>query len=208
MLQKKTLERKTFELLDLMMQDEYISDFSLAGGTALALYLGHRKSIDLDFFSIQDFNVNSLMFHLENKYNFKMNYLEENTIKGGIDNVKVEFLAFKYPLIKDIEIYNNIRLYSKEDIIAMELNAIIQNGSRLKDFVDIAFLSKEYSLNDMAEFYNQKFNRDSYTLILKAIGYFDDINHNDKVELIDTKYQFKLIEKRINDMIKYPDKKI
>lgn len=51
MLHKETVERRTLELLMTLMQDEGLKDFALVGGTALSLYMGHRKSVDLDFFS-------------------------------------------------------------------------------------------------------------------------------------------------------------
>ena len=56
MLRTETLERTTLELLKTIMQDEKLEYFNLVGGTALALYMGHRKSIDLDLFSIQEFD--------------------------------------------------------------------------------------------------------------------------------------------------------
>lgn len=54
MLHTKTIERKTFKLLEDLMNDQNLDGFSLAGGTALSLYLGHRKSIDLDLFRIDE----------------------------------------------------------------------------------------------------------------------------------------------------------
>ena len=60
MLHKETVERSTFELLTTLMQDEKLSQFNLAGGTALSLHIGHRKSVDLDLFTQEDFSASEL----------------------------------------------------------------------------------------------------------------------------------------------------
>jgi hypothetical protein len=70
MLRTETVERDTLELLKTLMQDEKLEQFNLVGGTALALYMGHRKSIDLDLFSLQEFDMSELEEHLINTYNF------------------------------------------------------------------------------------------------------------------------------------------
>ena len=71
MLQKETVSRATFELLTKLMNDAKLCNFHLAGGTALSLYIGHRKSIDLDLFSPLEFDVSDLEEHLIDKYDFK-----------------------------------------------------------------------------------------------------------------------------------------
>ncbi len=82
MLHKETVERSTFELLATLMQDEKLSQFNLAGGTALALHIGHRKSVDLDLFTQQDFSASELSGYLITKYNFINDFQSKNTLKG------------------------------------------------------------------------------------------------------------------------------
>ena len=60
MLQTRTVEAKTLQLLKELQAKPYMSDFKLAGGTALSLYIGHRKSIDLDLFVPHPFNTSEL----------------------------------------------------------------------------------------------------------------------------------------------------
>ena len=100
MLQKGTVSASTLALIKLLMKDEKIQDFYLAGGTALALQLGHRKSIDIDLFIGSGFNNNALCNHLKEEHKFEITYLGENTILGFIGDVKVDLIAHKYPMAR------------------------------------------------------------------------------------------------------------
>lgn len=134
MLHKETVERTTFELLIKLMQDKRFKNFNLAGETALALYLGHRKSIDLDLFTPDNFDSNKLEEYLIDKYNFKSSYLEKNTLKGTINDVKIDCITHNYPYIEPpFKSEEGIRLYGIKDITAMKLSAIADNGTRIKD---------------------------------------------------------------------------
>ena len=141
MLHTETVEGTTLELLRNLEQEEMLSSFSLAGGTALALYLGHRMSVDLDLFTPLPFNAVVLKDFLENKYGFRTDFMEKNTLKGSIEGVKIDCITHGYGLLEKPCLEEGIRLYSMKDIIAMKLSAIADNGSRLKDFIDIASLS-------------------------------------------------------------------
>lgn len=205
MLQTETVSRATFELLNQLMSDSKLHDFHLAGGTALSLYIGHRKSIDLDLFSPNEFNVADLEEYLVNKYDFKSEYSEKNTLKGTIRGVKVDCISNFSKLCKPIRNYENIRLYSPEDIVAMKMLAIADNGSRLKDFIDIAYLSSYYSLNEMLDFTNEKYPNKNRVIIEKSIIFFDDIE-DDNIELMKGNYNWKAIENRLKQMILQKDK--
>ena len=205
MLQTKTVERGLFELLKKMMNDECLSDFILAGGTNLALQLGHRKSIDMDLFSCSSFDALNLEQHLIKKYNFTPQLvLETDTAKGLIDGIKVDFISYVYPVMYPPFVEDNIRMYSLQDIACMKLAAISDNGTRLKDFVDIAFLSTKMSLMDMFSLYVKKFSRPDYFYVIKSLAYHKDIDFSMNIELCDGKqFQWEKIEQRIRDMIKF-----
>ena len=81
MLQEQTVPGATFELLKILMKDEKLNKFYLAGGTAIALYLGHRTSIDLDLFSLEDFDNTELEFYLSQQYNFLTDNKARSTLK-------------------------------------------------------------------------------------------------------------------------------
>ncbi len=200
MLHKKTVERNTFELLRQLMEDPKLKNFSLAGGTALSLYLGHRKSIDLDLFQNTDFSTSEISQHMEKNYNFKVSSREENTLKGFVNKVKVDCITHKYPNINPINNINGIRLYSIEDIAAMKLNAIADNGTRLKDFVDIAYLSTKLTLNQMLESYQEKYKNSNAMRAVRGLIYQCDIIH-EPISLINAKYEWKDVSRRIEEMI-------
>lgn len=200
MLQTTTVEKQTLELLKQLQSQSELSTFHLAGGTALALYLGHRKSIDLDLFTPYPFNTTRLEHFLVTKFGFQGDYSEQNTLKGRIDGVKIDCITHPYPLLQNPLEEEGIRLYSQPDIIAMKLSAIADNGSRLKDFIDIAYLSTQYSFQEMLGFYVQKFPNSSPLRPLKGITYFDDIDHEETVVMLESTYSWQKIADRLQAM--------
>ena len=184
MLFKNTLEPNTLELLKKLQATSELKYFYLAGGTSLALQIGHRKSIDLDLFLQNDFDNNYLLEFLEQNFNFKLDYSATNTLKGSIDNVKIDLISHKYPLVKPILQDDNIFLYSLEDIAAMKLNAIAGNGTRSKDFIDIYFLLKQFSVSELLGFYKTKYKTRNLLHVIKSLNYFEDINIQDWPKLI------------------------
>jgi len=205
MLQTATVEKPTFELVKRLMQDKCLSDFLLAGGTSLSLQLGYRKSIDLDMFSYQEFDSIELEKYLVKKYQFvTRRAFEKNTVLGYIDDIKVDFVAHLYPLLNQPIEEETIRMYSLQDLACMKLVAISDNGTRLKDFVDIAFISTNMSLNEMLISYSKKYNRPNYFHAVKGLSYFNDIDFDVNIVLANNKkFVWEKIEKRIIDMIKF-----
>jgi hypothetical protein len=206
MLRKETVTAGTLELLKSLMQDENLNAFFLVGGTALSLQIGHRISIDLDLFSQSSFDETQLLEYLELQKGLQLDYLHKNTIKGQIAETKVDFIRHPYPLVKELEIQEGIRLASLEDIAAMKLNAIVGNGTRLKDFIDIAFLSCHLSLETMMNAYEDKYATRNPLLSLKSLSYHNDINFNEPVQMIGCTYEWKAVAKRLGEMEKFPTK--
>ncbi len=204
MLRKETVDARILELLNILMQDERLKNFILVGGTALALQIGHRKSIDIDLFSEQSFNENELLEYLENSKRFKLDFISKNTIKGEIQGVKVDLITHSYPLVKPSIMLESIRMAGLEDITAMKLNAIIGNGTRLKDFVDIAYCSSHVSLNQMLAGFEQKYEARNPVMAMKALSYFKDVNLKEPVHLQNGKLTWRFIEKRLTKMIESP----
>ncbi len=203
MLYTNAIKGETFELLKILMQDEQLSGFKLAGGTSLAFYLGHRKSIDFDLFTEKLFDASSLEKHLIETYDFKVDFLEKNTVKGSINDIKIDFISHNYPYVEDpLTTKDGIRLYGMKDIAAMKLSAIADDGSRLKDFIDVAFLSTKLSLFDMLKAYQHKYMNSNPMRPLKGLSYFEDINFNEPIQMIRGKYDWRKIEKRLHLMIK------
>jgi hypothetical protein len=206
MLYEQTIKKSTLELLKKLMNDLSFQNFVLAGGTALALQIGHRISIDLNLFTNLPFDETQLADHLRRNYNFELDFISSNTIKGEINGIQIDCIAHQYPWLEKHNKYGSIRLAGYLDIAAMKLNAISGNGTRMKDFIDIAFLSTRTGLNQMLQAYEQKY-KSNPVMPLKAMSYFNDINFNEPVLMTEIKHlKWHFIEKRILEMQKFPDK--
>lgn len=206
MLYYETISPSTLELLIKIMKDQLLQDFVLVGGTALALRIGHRISIDLDLFSDKAFDENDLATHLFDNYQFELDFIAKNTVKGEINGVQIDCIAHQYPWIEKSATIENIRIASLTDIAAMKLNAIAGNGTRIKDFIDVAYLSNKLSFNNMIEAYQQKYNSNPI-IPVKSITYFDDINFDEPIKMTKgNKFNWKIIEIRLKEMQKLPDR--
>ena len=156
MLHLSTVDAATLELLKSLMLIDEFSNLRLVGGTALALQLGHRKSIDLDLFG--EVNFETIDKHEVFKHFRKVVALStsKNINIYSINDVKVDFVNYSYPWLQDHLVFDRIRLAGIEDIAAMKIAAITGRGSR-KDFVDIYFLLQNHSLGEMLGFYKKKY---------------------------------------------------
>jgi len=157
------------------------------GGTGLALQIGHRKSNDIVLFTINGFDKLLLLEKLESEFNFSMDYLENNKIKGFIDGVKVDFLSHKYPMINPVCEIEDVRIASLQDISAMKVNAIANDGTQVKDFIDLYFLLQEYSIGQLLDNYQAKYKLRNALHALKSLNYFNEANISAWPEIIKEK---------------------
>ena len=206
MLHKKTVESGTLELLRRLQGEPLLSAFNLVGGTALALRIGHRKSVDLDLFTREDFDLEELKSMLVEKYDFKVSFARGYTLKGFIGDVMIDCIRFDYPHLQSLDFIEEVRLESVPDIIAMKLSAISQNGTRIKDFIDIATLSTMYSFDEMLGFYTEKFPNVNVIMPLKSITYFEEIDFNEPVVMMTGEFEWSRIAKRLHEMVREPRK--
>ncbi|MCD6345802.1 MAG: nucleotidyl transferase AbiEii/AbiGii toxin family protein [Bacteroidales bacterium] len=207
MLYRESIERSTLELLIKLQQEEYLKGFHLVGGTALAIRLGYRKSIDIVLFSNFDFDTEKLLESLSFDYQFKLLFSTTNTLKGRIGDVQIDILAHRYPLINEPTRIENVSMLSIEDITAMKLNAITVSGQRVKDFIDLYYLLDKFSVAEMISFYKKKYSQHNEVNVLKSITWFDDVELADWPILIkDPKLEWKTIKQKIiattNDYLK------
>ena len=174
---KEVLSYDTEKLLFQLSELHELARFSLAGGTALAIQVGHRKSIDLDFFTSQDFSSNELLELIERKWNVHDVFLDKNSASCWMnttkERVKVDFIKDAYARIGELVQFEGLRLYPIKDIAAMKLNAITNRGAK-KDFYDIYALLEDSPLTNLLELYEAKYdNRNSFAVI-KSLSYFTD----------------------------------
>lgn len=174
MLSYETVEPRTLELLKSLMQEPVFNDMRLVGGTALALQYGHRQSIDLDFFGDLTCEQEKTQ-EILSKYGKIIVLKETKNIRiYVVDNIKVDFVHYScYPWLEDAIFEDGIRLASPKDIAAMKINAIEGRGTR-KDFVDVFFLLKHYSLQEILSFYKAKYPNHSDFRAMMSLTYFDD----------------------------------
>lgn len=173
MLQTQTIQPELLELLKKIMSSSIFNGFNLVGGTSLALQIGHRFSVDIDMFGIAEIDEFEFVDELSNFGKVIVIKKSKNVLILSVNGIKVDFVNYKYPLIEEITIVENIRLASDKDIAAMKLNAIAGRGSR-KDFIDLHFLLQKYSLKEMIYFYNNKYADGSEFMVLKSLTYFED----------------------------------
>lgn len=173
MLQTQTASPKLLELLKQLMQDDFFNGFDLVGGTSLALQIGHRNSIDIDMFGNREIDTDLFEEKLKSFGKVEITQSTKNILISSINEIKVDFVNYKHPLLQETKIIDFIRLASKEDIAAMKLNAILGRGSR-KDFIDLYFLLNEFSLRQMFGFFKDKYIEGSEFLVYKSLTYFED----------------------------------
>jgi hypothetical protein len=173
MLHFETIEPATLGLLRKLQSIEELANVRLVGGTALAMQIGHRTSIDLDLFGLLDFSPEDYSEKLLQLGKLEFIKKSKNIQILLIDGIKVDIVNYHYPWLEDALNKEDIIMGSKKDIAAMKLNAISGRGTR-KDFVDLYFLLNEYSLNEIMQFYLAKYNDGSEYMAIKSIGYFKD----------------------------------
>jgi len=115
---------------------EALRDFYLAGGTALALHLGHRRSVDLDFFSADPFNQDLLVATLQALPEFSLVAKSTQTLHLNVSGTKVSFIGYSYPLLFPLELFRGLAVADVRDIACMKLSALASRGSR-RDFIDL-----------------------------------------------------------------------
>lgn len=155
-------------------KDEYY----LAGGTALALQLGHRDSIDFDFFKQDDLDTLELFTKLKEIF-FEKKIVkiqeEKNTLTILVNgDIKISFFSYYYKLLKGKIKEENLSLASIEDIACMKLSAILSRATN-KDYIDLYYILEKYSLEEIIKYSQIKFPDIDTNLILKSLVYFEDV---------------------------------
>lgn len=170
---------ETFALIRQLQALPELKDFYLVGGTALALQLGHRNSVDIDLFSINEVNASNIKELMHRLFeDFSEIFERDNTLICLINNIKTDFIRHNYPVLFPVIKEEGISMLAKEDIAAMKIHAIIQSGKRLKDFIDIYYLLEHFSLSQMIDFFSRKYTYTNPMIALKALNYFGDIDEN------------------------------
>ena len=184
MLHKEILTREQIDLLPLVGKFE--KDFILVGGTAIALHIGHRQSIDFDLFSYEEFKNEKIKRKILRYGKIEETYVSEpQEYTFLLNSVKMTFLTYPYE-VKNVVLFDKIiQMPDLLSLAAMKAFALGRRG-KWKDYVDLFFIlknfhsMKEISLRGLEIFgneYNEKIFRE-------ALCYFDDINYSEKVQFM------------------------
>lgn len=166
------------ELLIYIGQNQIAEQFYLAGGTALALQLGHRLSVDLDFFSQTDEILpptrRAISEALQQKYTIDVADAGLGSLLLGIQGSFLGFYSYMYPLLSPLKLLEGSRLASLTDIGLMKMDALAGRGTR-KDFIDLYFIAQVIPLETLLERSREKFPyvRNFPLMSLQAMVDFD-----------------------------------
>jgi predicted nucleotidyltransferase component of viral defense system len=172
----KTLFGNTKTALAILGKSHLMDNAYLAGGTACALQIGHRISVDLDFFTPQEFDAEELVRSLKNIGEFKLDKQSWGTILGEFEKIKFSIFVYKYPVLFPFRSLVDINILDLRDIAAMKINAISTRGIK-RDFIDLYFIcQKGISLKETLSFYNRKYRTLASNIvhIQKSLVYFVD----------------------------------
>lgn len=205
MLQTQTVTAETLALTKRLMADPNLADFILVGGTALALTIGHRQSIDIDLFTDRSFDAQAIASILEKDYAAKFMRVLKNGVFCSIEGVKTDLISHQYPHVHSPETIEGIRIMSLPDIAAMKLHAIVQSGARVKDFADIYFLLEKMPLSNMYEAYEEKYYPDVIRQMARS-GLQDHsrINFKEDVMLVNGVFDWQKVAARIQKAVEHP----
>jgi Nucleotidyl transferase AbiEii toxin, Type IV TA system len=152
--------------------------FYMGGGTALSIFLRHRRSVDLDWFTQERFEDPMAFAQAlrDAAVPFLTSQTAPATLHGQVEDVRVSFMEFRYPLLSHLVYWPDIGAYlaSLDDLSCMKLSAIAQRGAK-KDFIDVyALCNTHRTLEEMLEMYQQKFSVTDIGPVLYGLVYFDD----------------------------------
>lgn len=199
MLYYETIDAPTLGLLKQLQQIPAFADLRLAGGTSLALQTGHRKSVDIDLFGIIQDDEYEIAKTLRNLG--KVTTIKKSTNIGIylINDIKTDIVNYTYPWLQNAIIKDGLRLAGEKDIAAMKLAAITGRGTK-KDFIDLFFLLKKFTLREMLDLYLQKYNDGSELLVLKSLSYFNDAE-NDELPVMLQSVDWETIKAHISNQL-------
>ena len=173
---EEIISKETRRNLELLKKASVLDDFYLAGGTGLALQMKHRISIDLDFFTKKDVNIEPLKDKLNALGLLTVEKEAKNTLDGTFNDTKIMFLKYSYPLLFPLQEFESIKTADIRDIGCMKISAISSRGSK-KDFIDLFFICKNVlNLEELLELFKKKYKDINYNIahIRKSLVYFED----------------------------------
>lgn len=177
--------------------------FYLAGGTAAALQLGHRQSVDLDFFSPRVLQPEELVSYLSGLGDLQVADTGAGTLHVYLNGVRVSFFHYEYPLIDPVMSYRGVDLAGLRDIALMKIVAISNRGAR-KDFIDLYVICRRvWPLAEALRALPRKFGtRYSVGHILRSLQYFEDAERDPVPRLLDSAVSWSDVKAFFRDQVR------
>lgn len=177
MLHRKTIEPDTLSLILSLQEKPYINNFVLVGGTALALQLGHRASVDIDLFTHQRFDVSQLLESLQEDFNIQVRNQMNHALLVNINSIKTDFVFQPSAiLLPQVEV-EKVRMASLKEIAAMKIGAITARGKR-RDFIDLYCLLEHFTLAEIVDAFTEKYKDATPELAIRSLFYFEDADND------------------------------
>lgn len=181
------------------------TDFYLVGGTALALQIGHRISIDFDLFSARE--IQSVLLNKVRKVftDFKVktiiNHSEQLSVRIG--NTRVDFVKYSFPLISKLKVFNDIKILTVKEIAAMKAYTLGRRGT-FKDYVDLYFILKDEhtTLKEIKRIAKRKYKSEfNFRLFLEQLIYLEDIR-DEEIEFLKQEVNKNKLQSFFNESIR------
>ena len=192
----ETLDANSRNNLMILKKGISLNDFYLAGGTAVALHLGHRISYDLDFFGNKSFDGLVLGRKLSALGDYRNKFLDGNNLIGGFNGTSISFIFYKPEMIGKFHQFEGVHIASLDDLIGMKIEAISSRGKK-RDFIDLFSIMKykNISITDAMFLYNEKYKDFNPSMIhaLKSLTYFNDAE-NDPLPVMKTPIQWQEVK--------------
>lgn len=180
--------------------------FYLAGGTALALQIGHRTSVDFDFYIQKHFDVRLLADKINQAFgdNARKTLEEKDTLFVNISGVDCSFFWYQYPLIERTKDIMMVKVASCQDIAAMKLIAISHRPVK-RDYIDIYYLLEKFSLKEMFSFVKRKYPNFNQYFAFRALTYFEDIGERENkrpIKVLNKNFSWEKAKDKITDEVR------
>ncbi len=179
--------------------------FYMAGGTALALQLGHRTSLDFDFYSPKHFSSPNLYNEIENRFANQTEKIsqQKDTVFCRVNDVDLSFFWYQYSLIEKPVLYQEILLASLKDIAAMKLVAVGHRPAK-RDYIDIFYLLEKFTLEEIFSFAHKKYSNFNSYLSQRALSYFEDLEDSSQrsIKVLDPNFSWPNAKEKIFTEVK------
>lgn len=202
MLFYQAVPENLLKLLNLLMREDVLSDFILVGGTALALQIGHRISVDIDLFTDHSFEPEEILDALRKTLKVELIMSRPNGMQLIVENCKVDLYNWAVPFIGEPYISDGLRLASLKDIAAFKLDAITTRKTK-KDYYDLYFLLNKFSLEEMIGAYQKKYPYNSSKNVIVGLSACSVADNGEQPELLQSTSWNEVKARLINEVLRY-----